>query len=143
MFLFVVAIAATVTLISCSKSKEENGKLNSEQQVLLGKMNVSYNTAKVYNDSLINCNPTNSSYNMLTNLYDSCYHSNDSIFNHCHTNMMNIDEGMMNNNGGMMGGNGGMTSNNSMCNTQNDELNQVMINMNQLREIHKNYHQNN
>lgn len=129
MFLFVVVIAATVTLISCSKSKEENGKLNSKQQALLSKMNVSYNSAKVYNDSLINCNPTNSSYNMLTNLYDSCYHVSDSMFNHCHASIMNTD-------GGMMGGSGS----NGMCNTQNGELNQVISNMDHLRVLHFNYH---
>ncbi len=147
MFLFVVAFAATATLISCSKSKE-NGKLSPEQKVLLGKMDVAYKGAKIYNDSLMNCNPSNSSYTTLINLYDSCYHSNDSLFDHCHADMMNTDGGMMGDNGGgmmggnggMMGGNGGMMTNNGMCNTQNNELNQVMINMNQLREVHKNYH---
>lgn len=142
MFLFVVAIAATVTIISCAKSKNE--KLSSEQQVLLGKMNVAYNNAKVYNDSLMNYSATNNPRTLLIHQYDSCYHVNDSMFNHCHTSMMNTDEGMMGGNGGMMGsGNSGMmggSGSNEMCNTQNDELNQVMIQMSQLREIHTKYH---
>ena len=138
MFLFVVAIAATATIISCTKSKNE--KISPEQQVLLEKMNVAYNTATVYNDSIMNCSVTNTSHTLLVNYYDSCYHVNDSMFNHCHSSMMNTDGGMMGGNGGMMGGSGGMLGNNSMCNSQNAQLNQVITQMSQLREIHNNYH---
>lgn len=130
-FVIVISIISIVTFLSCSKSKNE--KLNPEQQVLLTKMDASYNTAKVYNDSLITCSTNNS---ILINYYDSCYHVNDSMFNHCHSSMMNTDGGMMSGNGGMMNSSG----NNGMCNTQNNELNQVMTKMNQLREVHNNYH---
>jgi len=133
--LFLAAIlAVTTTFVSCSKSKTET--LSTEQQVLLGKMNSSYKTAKVYNDSLINLNVFNSSDTILPYRYDSCYHTYDSIFEHCHTTMMNSNEGMMSGNSGMMGDNGS----NGMCDTQYDELNEVMIQMSQLREIHTNYH---
>ena len=123
MFLFVVAIAATATIISCTKSKNE--KISPEQQVLLGKMNVAYNNAKLYNDSLIYSTNNNSNLTSIV-YYDNNYHSNDSMFNHCHSSMMNTDGGMMGGNGGMMGGSGGMLGNNSMCNSQNDQLNQVI-----------------
>ncbi|PIY04565.1 MAG: hypothetical protein COZ21_06375 [Bacteroidetes bacterium CG_4_10_14_3_um_filter_31_20] len=137
MFLFVVAIASTATIISCTKSKNE--KISPEQQVLLGKMNVAYNNAKLYNDSLIYSTNNNSNLTSIV-YYDNNYHSNDSMFNHCHSSMMNTDGGMMGGNGGMMGGSGGMLGNNSMCNSQNAQLNQVITQMSQLREIHNNYH---
>ncbi|MBI5538621.1 MAG: hypothetical protein HY951_01070 [Bacteroidia bacterium] len=147
MFLFVVAIAATVTFISCTKSKDDTGKLNPEQQILLEKMQVSFNSAKVYNDSLMHCNITNPHYLTLVNQYDSCYHANDSLFAYCHANMMNNGDGMMGNNnnmmgnsGGMMGNNGGMMNGNNMCTTQNSELNKVMSDMTLLREFHLSYH---
>lgn len=142
MFLFVVTIAATVTFMSCTKSKDETGKLNPEQQILLEKMQVSFNSAKVYNDSLMHCNISNPHYFTLVNQYDSCYHANDSLFAHCHANMMNNGNGIMGNDNDMMGNSGGMMNGNNMCTTQNNELNKVMINMNRLREIHQNYHLN-
>jgi hypothetical protein len=132
--LLAAILAVTTAFVSCSKSKNET--LSTEQQVLLGNMNSSYKTAKVYNDSLINLNVLSSSDTILTYRYDSCYHANDSIFDHCHTTMMNSNEGMMGGNSGMMGDNGS----NGMCDTQYDELNEVMIQMSQLREIHTDYH---
>lgn len=144
LFLLVVTIAATATIISCAKSKNE--ELSQEQQVLLGKMNIAYNSAKLYNDSLMNYSATINPQILLINQYDSCFHANDSMFNHCHTSMMNAGGEMMGSNGGMMSENDGMmgnSGNNSMCNIQNDELNQVVIQMSQLKEIHKNYHPNN
>lgn len=139
MLFFVMVVAVTATIISCTKNKEE--KLTPEQKVLFGKMKVTYETAKTYNDSLMNCDPSNNSYTMLTNLYDSCYHANDSIFNNCHSDMMNTEGGIIGDNHGMMGSHSGMMSgNHTMCNTQNDEFNQVMGNMNQLRNIHNSYH---
>lgn len=133
--LFLVAAIATATaFVSCTKNN--NDSLNPEQQSLLGKMDIAYKTAKANNDSLINLNVLNSSDTIIIYQYDSCYHANDSIFDHCHTAMMSSNEGMMGGNGGMMGGNGS----NEMCETQYDELNKVVSQMNQLREIHTNYH---
>lgn len=132
---FTVVIAAMIfTAQSCLKNKKEN--LNSEQQALLERMNVSYSMAKAYNDSLVNCSASEHPHAIFTNLYDSCYHVNDSLFSHCHLNMMNtMNNGMMNGGGTMMN-NGG----HQMCNTGNDELNNVIRQMNNLREIHLEFH---
>lgn len=93
-------------------------------------MNAHYNLAKTYNDSLFNCSKYGSSTTATVIHYDSCYHANDSQFNHCQQQMTT----MMSESGSMMGNgmSGGKCSKN--CNT--DEVNQVVTKMNALRATH-------
>lgn len=131
-FLIIAAIIATASFFGCSKSNNE--AFTPEQQAILGKMKVAFSNAKTFDDSLINCSTSANSDKLLINHFDSCYHINDSAFTHCHSYMMNTNNGMMGSNGGMMG------NDHSMCTTQNDEFNQVMMQMSQLRENHTKHH---
>jgi len=109
--------------------KKNKSDLIGEQKLLVDKMSKSYTIAKNYNDSVFNCNQFDT---LLTSYYDSCFHSNDATFNNCHNSLMNIS--MMNNSSIMMG------NNSTNCNTQNNDVNQLLNNMNSLRQEHNLYH---
>lgn len=138
--LIIVSILAITVISSCSKDK--NTSITPEQQVILNKMEATYITAKSYDDSLISAISLPVRNSSLLHHYDMLYHANDTIFMNCHTSMMNTSGGIMTNYGRMMGGSGGMMGNNNTqsMTTNNAEFNQVMSEMNQLRETHIQYH---
>jgi hypothetical protein len=141
--LAIVVIIAAIAFVSCAKTKKDNTTPTAEQATLLEKMNVAYSNSKTYDNSLIQCLAASVIDSALMHQMDSCYHANDNVFMNCHNSMMSTTGGMMSGTGGMMGGTGGMMGNDpahNTCTTNNPEFNQLMLNMEQLRQTHAYHH---
>jgi hypothetical protein len=141
--LALVVIIAAIAFVGCAKSKKDNTSPTAEQTTFFDKMKVAYNNSKTYDNSLIQCLAASVIDSALMHQTDSCYHANDTVFMNCHSGMMNTTGGMMAGTTGMMGNSGGMMGNSSnpnVCTTNNAEFNQLMLDMDHLRQTHANHH---